>query len=202
MTRPILPLRFYAGKTVDVARRLLGQRLVHVVNDERLSGLIVETEAYLGAGDRACHSFNRRRTERVEAMYLPGGHAYVYFIYGMHFCFNVVTRSAEEPEAVLIRALVPEEGLETMRRRRRSSHERDLTNGPARLCEALAIDKSCDRLSLQGPRLFIERARARAYPDSMIAASPRVGVSYAGDAAAWPLRFSVRDCPHVSKFRP
>lgn len=201
MKSRILPPRFYEGKTVDVARKLLGLRLVHVVKGERLSGLIVETEAYLGATDRACHSFGYRRTERVASMYLPGGHAYVYFIYGMHFCFNVVTRSEKEPEAVLIRALVPQEGLETMRRNRGVERERDLTNGPARLCEALAIDKGCDRLSLQGPELFIERARAKAYPSTRIVVSPRVGVAYAGGAAAWPLRFSLRDCPHVSKFR-
>ncbi|MCM2282249.1 MAG: DNA-3-methyladenine glycosylase, partial [Bdellovibrionaceae bacterium] len=161
MTSPILPPRFYADATERVARRLLGQRLVHVINGERLSGLIVETEAYLGARDRACHTYGYRRTTRVQSMYLPGGHAYVYFIYGMHFCFNAVTRDTVEPEAVLIRALIPDEGLATQKRLRGTTRERELTNGPARLCQALAIARTCDGLSLQGPELFIEQMRGR-----------------------------------------
>lgn len=199
MTSRILPAQFYRAQTEDVARRLLGQRLVHVVNGERLSGIIVETEAYLGARDRACHSYGYRRTKRVRSLYLDGGHAYVYFIYGMHFCFNVVTRDSSEPEAVLIRALRPEEGIETQRRHRGGACE--LTNGPARLCEALAIDASIDGCSLLEPPLFIERTRDRAHSARVIITTPRIGISSAGDAASWPLRFALRDCPHVSKFR-
>ena len=107
-----LPLDFYRQKTAVVAKKLLGKTLVHIVNGQRISGIITETEAYLGTTDRACHTFGDRRTTRTEAMYLPGGHSYVYFIYGMYNCFNVVTRDEKSPEAVLIRALEPVDGIE------------------------------------------------------------------------------------------
>lgn len=123
-------------------------------------------------------------------MYLEGGHAYVYFTYGMHFCFNVVTRSVRDPEAVLIRAVVPEEGLEEMKINRGAVTPKSLltlTDGPAKLCQAMQIERSCNGLSLLGDELFIEKAIK---PD-VIEASPRVGVDYARDAALWPLRFRV-----------
>lgn len=183
----ILSPRFYLRKTDDVARRLLGCTLVHMVNGQRISGRIVETEAYLGISDPACHSFNNRRTARTESMYLEGGHAYVYFIYGMHFCFNVVTRATGQPEAVLIRAIEPQDGIEFMRRKRKAKHDRDLSNGPGKLCQALAIDRSCDGLTLQGPELFIEAGPVI----RDVIEGPRIGVDYAGSAAKWPLRFQV-----------
>lgn len=192
---------FYLRDTETVARDLLGKRLVHIVNGpngrERLSGLIVETEAYLGIKDQACHSFGDRRTPRTESMYLRGGHAYVYFIYGMHNCFNVVTRHEGHPEAVLIRGLEPLEGIETMRARRKQANDRNLCNGPGKLCQALAIDRTCDRISLiESADLFIEDIGT---PVVEASASPRVGVDYAGDAAAWPMRFFVAGNRHVSK---
>lgn len=191
MARP-LSMRFFQRDTSQVARDLLGCTLVHIVKGKRLAGRIVETEAYLGAKDRAAHTFGGRHTDRVRSMYLAGGHAYVYFVYGMHYCFNVVTRKFNEPEAVLIRALQPLEGLEDMRRKRRAKSDRDLANGPAKLCEALGINRSCDGLALNSETgLFIEAARNKIAPD-LIVAGPRVGVDYAGEAAAWPLRFTLK----------
>ena len=195
-----LPLKFYRRDTETVARELLGCRLVHVVGGQRLSGRIVETEAYLGIGDRACHTFGDRRTERTKSMYLPGGHAYVYFIYGMHFCFNVVTRTEEHPEAVLVRAIEPLEGIETMRSRRAVKRDRDLANGPGKLCAALAIDKKCDGLSLNGPSLFIEPGEK--IDSRLVHSSRRIGVDYAGTDAERLLRFSLAESEFVSKALP
>ena len=184
----ILGPQFYRKNTTDtVARRLLGCVLVHEVNGQRLSGRIVETEAYMGVDDRACHTFGGRQTERVKSMYLEGGLAYVYLIYGLHCCFNVVTRDTSCPEAVLIRAIEPLDGIDEMRLRRGKVKERDLANGPGKLCQAMGIDRSCDGLSLAGPTLFIERGPV-IVPEK-IKTTPRVGVDYAGEAATWLLRF-------------
>lgn len=188
-----LPLKFYRRDTETVARELLGCTLVRLVRGRRLAGRIIETEAYLGVHDRACHTFGGRRTERVRSMYLAGGHAYVYLIYGMHYCFNVVTRAAGEPEAVLIRALLPVDGVETMRRLRGLRSDRGLTDGPGKLCQALAVDRSCDGLSLLGTDLYIEAGCLDA--NEKILTSPRIGIDSAGDAASWPLRFYVAECP-------
>src|SRR6516162_4916002 len=114
-----LPHSFYQRDTVTVARELLGKKLVRIYRGRRLSGIIVETEAYLGEHDRAAHTFGLRRTLRNEAMYKEGGHAYVYFVYGMHFCINAVTKKKNEPEAVLLRAIECVEGLDTIRKLRK-----------------------------------------------------------------------------------
>jgi DNA-3-methyladenine glycosylase len=182
----MVPYSFYRRDTVTVARSLLGMRLVRVWRGRLLSGIIVETEAYLGAKDRAAHTFGGRATERVRSMYLAGGHAYVYQIYGMHFCLNVVTRGVGEPEAVLIRALEPEEGIELP------------TNGPGKLCKALRIDKKLDGVSLRGPQLFLDRGRKLPGREEILA-GPRIGVDYAKEAAGWPLRFTWRGNAHLSR---
>ncbi len=192
-----LPASFYLRDTELVARELLGKTLVHVLkNGDRVSGKIVETEAYIGAEDLAAHSSGGLRTPRTESMFLPGGHAYVYLIYGMHYCFNVVTREKDEPQAVLIRALEPLENIELMRRRRMVSRDKDLANGPGKLCEALQIDKSQDRLSLRSKEIFIEDATS--VSSKQIVATPRIGVDYAEHAAGWPLRFFIRESPFIS----
>lgn len=185
MPSRILRPAFYQRDTGLVARELLGKRLVRVWRGKRYSGIIVETEAYLGAKDRAAHSFGGRATPRVRSMYLPGGHAYVYLIYGMHFCLNAVTKGEGEPEAVLIRALEPEGGLHG-------------TNGPGRLCKALRIDKKLDGASLEGPTIFIEHA-GRVPRQEEIGSGPRIGVDYAQEAAAWPLRFFWRGNSWLSR---
>ncbi|MCC7409368.1 MAG: DNA-3-methyladenine glycosylase [Phycisphaeraceae bacterium] len=201
------PHRFYERDPVTVARALLGQRLVRVLDGHRLSGLIVETEAYLGVPDKAAHTFGGRRTARNASMWLTGGHAYIYFTYGMHHCLNVVAGREGEPVAVLIRAIEPVEGLDVMRslrvalrRARTKSADTELASGPARLCQAMGIDRALDGTDLtRGDGLFIEQVRKRVLPSGGIAVGPRIGVDYAGEWAKKPLRFWVRGNAHVSK---
>ena len=191
----------YRCDAITLARRLLGQRLVRILEGERLAGTIVEVEAYLGAEDAAAHTFGGRRTQRNESMYLEAGHAYVYFTYGLHYCMNVVAGRAGEGTAVLIRAIEPTEGLELMYRRRPGiRRDADLCAGPARLTQALAIDRGLDGEDLRtGGKLFIERTRVRAVHADAIACTRRVGVEYAGEWAERPLRFLLRDNLYVSR---
>jgi DNA-3-methyladenine glycosylase len=206
--------RFFATDPAMLARRLLGQRLVRVLDDGmRLSGLIVETEAYLGESDKAAHTYGGRRTARNEAMYGAPGTAYVYFTYGCHSCMNVVAGKTGEPVAVLLRALEPREGIayirearETGRRarsKRSSGHnalkDEDLCRGPGRLCEAMVIDRGLNGIDLVADsRLFIERARMSPLSEDQIGSSPRIGVGYAEEWAARPLRFFVRESRFMS----
>ena len=182
-----------------VARDLLGTVLVVPARGgTRVAGIIVETEAYRAPEDRASHAWNGRRTPRTETMYGPGGTAYVYFVYGMHFQFNVVTNVAEVAHAVLIRALEPWEGLSLMRRRRPGRPDRELTNGPGRLCQALGITRAHDRADLRGDRVWLEEG-PRPIARRGVARGPRVGVDYAGAWAARRWRFWVRGNPWVSR---
>jgi DNA-3-methyladenine glycosylase len=197
-----LPAAFYRRETAAVARDLLGRWLVRRVGGERLVLRIVEAEAYLGAPDRASHAWAGRRTARNESLYLPGGHAYVYFIYGMHHCLNAVTGEPDLGSAVLLRAGEPVAGEAAMAARRgllRPPRPGDLAGGPGRLCHALAIDRALDGAPLQRGGLVI--AAGEPAPAAAIAAGPRIGVAYAGEAAAWPLRFALRGNPHVSRPR-
>lgn len=193
----------YAGDPVATARRLLGQRLVRVVDGRRTAGLIVEVEAYLGPRDRAAHTWGGRRTARNDSMWRGGGLAYVYFTYGMHYCMNVVCGPVGSGTAVLVRALEPTEGQEEMARRRGAARrETDLCSGPARLAQALAIDRALDGTDLRtGADLWIEEVRARPLHAGRIAEGPRIGVGYAGAWAKRPLRFWVSGNPHVSRTR-
>jgi DNA-3-methyladenine glycosylase len=195
-----LPREFYTRAGVlAVARDLLGQRLVVPAPDgTRVAGIIVETEAYRGPADRASHAFGGRRTRRTETMFSVGGTAYVYFVYGMHHQFNVVTGVANVPHAVLVRALEPLEGIDIMRRRRGVSSDRELTNGPGKLCQALGIDRELDAADLLGSRVWIESGD-RAVRTSAVARGPRVGIDYAGPWAAMPWRFWLRDSAFVSR---
>lgn len=200
---PRLTRSFYRRDPVPLARALLGQRLVRVLNNKRLAGTIVEVEAYLGVKDKAAHTCNGRRTPRNESMWGDGGHAYVYFTYGMHHCMNIVASTTVDPVAVLIRALEPTEGIEPMYRHREAARRNtDLCSGPAKLCQALKIDRKLDGVDLvTGGSLFVEQIRKSPLPASRVAVSPRIGVSYAGDWAGKPLRFYIQDNPHVSKPR-
>ena len=181
---------FYKRPTLEVAQELLGQRLVRVLNGQRLSGLIVEVEAYIGEEDRASHA-SVGRTPRNEAMYGPAGHAYVYLIYGIHHCLNVVTEAEGFPAAVLIRAIEPAEGIEVMRAHRPGRPDDQLTNGPAKLCQALAINLSLNGADLcTGEALFIGEGERVA--DDAIVATPRVGVRGDELAKSRPWRFCVR----------
>ncbi len=187
---------FYSQPTLQVAQALLGQRLVRVVGGHRLSGLIVETEAYIGEDDRACHA-SRGRTPRTEVMYGPPGHAYVYFIYGMHHCFNVVTEEEGFPAAVLIRALEPLEGLEWMRHHRPGRPDEQLTNGPGKLCAALAIDRALNGVDLCTSQVFfIEEGQGVGREE--IATGPRIGIKSDEVARNRPWRFYVKGNNYVS----
>lgn len=196
-----LPKAFYKDDTVLVARALLGCVLWRIIDGEVLAGRIVETEAYLGANDLASHARRGLRSARNEAMYLEGGHAYVYFTYGMHYCMNVVTGETDVAEAVLLRALQPLHGIDRMKRSRtRARTEYDLANGPGKLCQALEIDKSLNGHSLRSADFFISK-RDMVIDDRDIAVGPRIGVDYAEDATHWPLRFFFAGNRYVSAWR-
>ena len=188
---------FFRQDTVELARKLLGCLLVHCTPEGVAGGMIVETEAYVGAIDKACHAW-RNRSERTEIMYGDGGYAYVYFIYGMHHCFNVVTGPAGDGNAVLIRALEPVFGLDLMCKRRQTDKLQNLCSGPGKVCQALAITKEEYGLDLCDPTSPLCLIRFRDVPDSRIALSPRINVAYAEEAATWPWRFYVKDNLYVS----
>jgi DNA-3-methyladenine glycosylase len=193
-----LPRAFYRQDTVAVARALLGCVLWRRIGRTLLAARLVETEAYLGANDMASHARRGLRSARNESMYLEGGHAYVYFTYGMHWCMNVVTGEADIAEAVLLRAAEPLRGIEAMRKRRpKAKRDRDLTNGPGKLCAAMSVDENLDGAPLDSHLLWLEQGER--VPEEQIAISPRVGVDYAGDAAWWPLRFYVQGSEYVSR---
>jgi DNA-3-methyladenine glycosylase len=189
-----LPSRFYARPTVEVARGLVGQILVSDVGGRRTVGRIVETEAYIGPHDPACHAYEGRRTARTEVLYGPPGTAYIYFTYGMHWCLNAVTEAEDYPAAVLIRALEPLKGLATMRRRRGGVPDTALCAGPARLCAALGVTGELNGASLARAPLRIVRDLRP--PRLGIVTTPRVGITQATD---WPLRFFVASSPWVSR---
>jgi DNA-3-methyladenine glycosylase len=197
-----LPREFYLRDTVSVARALLGCVLVRRLGRQALSARIVETEAYLGANDSASHARRGLRSPRNESMYLAGGHAYVYFTYGMHYCMNVVTQEADIAEAVLLRAAQPLRGLETIRERRpKARRDYDLMNGPGKLCAALGIDRALDGAPLDGTAALFLTARESILADEDIAVSGRIGVEGSGEAARWPLRFFLAGNRYVSAHR-
>jgi DNA-3-methyladenine glycosylase len=194
-----LPRDFYTRPNVlHVARDLLGKLLVVPNrNGKRVSGRIVEVEAYRGPQDRAAHSYGGRRTKRTETMYGIGGTAYVFFVYGMYYQFNVVTGAAETPHAVLIRAVEPVEGIELMRKRRHSQPDHHLTNGPGKLCIALDIDRRLDGADLLGSKVWLEEGER--IPRSLIMSGPRVGIDYAEEWREKPWRFWIKDNAFVSR---
>lgn len=179
-----LPRSFYDRDTIVVARELLGKHLVHVCDGRECVGRIVEVEAYLGPHDLAAHSA-RGRTERTKVMFGPPGHAYVYFIYGMYFCLNVVTEREGHASAVLLRALEPVKNLEGR------------TQGPGLLCRAMRVDKRLNAHDLLSDDFFIA-APVRPEP-FVIAKTPRIGVDYAKHWAKRHLRFYIKGNPFVSR---
>jgi len=192
-----LPRKFYARPTLTVAQELLGQRVVRVLDGQRLAGRIVEVEAYLDETDQASHA-RPGRTRRNAPMYGPPGRAYVYFIYGMYHCLNAVTEPEGSPAAVLIRALEPSEGLEAMRRHRPGHSDYNLTSGPGKLCQALAIDQSLNIADLcQSDVLWIEADTP--VTDEQVATSPRIGVRGDQRARIAPWRFYIQAHPSLSR---
>jgi len=192
-----LPAAFFEPPTELVARALLGAVLECDTPEGRASGRVVETEAYLGAHDEACHAVVGH-TPRTAPLFGAPGTAYVYLIYGMHWCFNAVTRPQGHPSAVLVRALEPLEGVALMRRRRpRARRDEDLTNGPAKLCAALGIGPEHNGRGLQRPPLVLRAGTP--VDDAAVLVTPRIGITR---AAELPLRFLLRDSPFVSRTPP
>jgi DNA-3-methyladenine glycosylase len=185
---------FYERETEIVAREMLGTVLECETDEGLASGIIVETEAYLGEHDLACHAA-AGRTLRTDALYGPPGTSYVYFIYGMYWCFNAVTRAEGSPSAVLVRALEPLDGLALMHKRRpRIKSDVELANGPGKLCAALGIDGSMSARSLQRKPVIIREGEP--VPDEQVEVTTRIGITKSAD---WPLRWIVRGNRFVSK---
>jgi DNA-3-methyladenine glycosylase len=187
---PVLAREFYQRSTEDVARDLLGKLVVRAHPEGVTVVRLTEVEAYLGVDDPACHTYGGRRTRRTETMWGEAGHAYVYLVYGLHHCLNVVTVGPDHPEAVLLRGADVLEGLELVRARRGSSvREGSLTDGPGKLCQALAVGREDD-----GADLCRLDSLLRIHDDGfdtegcLVRRLPRVGVDYAGEASSWPLR--------------
>ena len=178
-----LPREFYLRDGLTVARELIGKKLVTHLPEGVTSGIIVETEAYMGTLDAAAHSY-RGKTDRTKIFYGAGGFVYVYLIYGMYICTNVVANVENVPEAVLIRALQPADGVELMKRRRGKNNLRELCSGPGTLSQALGITKNFYGADLCGEEIFIEPAE-----NFKVTATKRINVDYAGEAADYPWRF-------------
>ena len=194
-----LEFSFYKRQNVvQIAKELLGKILVTNWNGIITSGRIVECEAYAGAIDKASHASAGRRTARNEIMYGEGGYAYVYLCYGIHHLFNVVTNSKEIPHAILIRALDPLEGIEEMLlRTNKKKLDYTLTRGPGNVSKALGISTKHTGTSLLGKKIFLADDDAK-FSKKVLAASPRIGVDYAGKDALLPYRFYIKGNPFVS----
>lgn len=182
-----LPLDFYLQKdVVSLSKQLLGKYLLTNFDGLLTGGPIIETEAYQGPEDRASHAYNFRRTARNEVMYAQGGVGYIYLCYGVHHLFNVVTNAKELPHAVLIRAIEPQIGIETMKERRKTISLKQLTSGPAKLAQALGLNLSYNGISLLKNEVWIED---RGQKPKAIKALCRIGIDYAGKDAKLPWRF-------------
>jgi len=195
-----LPVEFYqSNDVIGIARNLLGKYVLTKIDGVVTGGYIVEAEAYNGIVDKASHAYGGRQTPRTQTMYLAGGVSYVYLCYGIHEMFNVVTSAKGEPHAVLIRAIVPTEGIDEMLLRRNMPVLKpNITMGPGSVARALGISRKINAASLSGDVIWIED-RGLTFTDDEVKALPRVGVAYAAEDALLPYRFFVRDCPYVSK---
>ncbi|WP_243123329.1 DNA-3-methyladenine glycosylase [Thermaerobacter sp. FW80] len=203
---PVVEAAFFRRPAPELAPALLGLELVHETPQGLASGIIVEVEAYAGPEDKGAHSYGGRRTARTEVMFGPGGHAYVFSIYGMHFCFNVVAAEPGRPHAVLVRALEPRRGLALMARRRGQAGDprrlppRVLTGGPGRLCQALGITRAQYGLPLFDPASPLRLHRPNPpFPVGTVARGPRINIDYAGEWRHVPWRFWIEGNPHVSR---
>ena len=222
---PVTP-DFFRQPTLELATSLLGMELVHETAEGTAAGMIVEVEAYMGPEDKGAHSYGGKKTRRTEVMFGPPGHAYVYLIYGMYYCFNVVSGPPGKPEAILVRALEPTEGIPLMAQRRRMSlpsglekvvnepgnqsfsHDaisatslrllKGLTNGPGKLCTALGITKEQYGWDLARAPLYLRPGRGSIHSEQ-IARGPRINIDYAEEAKEYPWRFWIRDNPFVSR---
>ena len=185
---------FYLCDGLAAAEKLLGKLLVHDSPEGRTVGRIVELEAYMGESDKGCHAYGGRRTERTEVLYGEGGHAYVYLIYGMYCCMNVIVNQKDIPHCIFIRALEPVEGIDLMKARRGTDKLRKLCSGPGKLCIAMGITRELYGEDLCGDRLWIEDDGCR----SEIARGKRINIDYAEEATEFDWRFAVKDSKFLS----
>ena len=205
-----LTKEFYARGTLQVAKELLGKVLVHEVNGIKLKGRIVETEGYIGSIDKAAHAYGGKRTPRTETLYGRPGIAYVFIIYGMYYCFNVITKEEGSPEGVLVRAVEPIEGIEEMSKLRYNkayaeltkAQFKNLTSGPSKLCMAMKINKENNKQDLYSSELYIEEFEEEEESKSLqkieIVEAKRIGIDYAEEAKDFLWRFYINDNPWVS----
>lgn len=201
----IIEKEFYNQGAIEVAKGILGHYLVREVNGLKIRTKIVETESYIGATDKACHAYNYKRTDRTKPLFEEGGIAYVYFIYGLYHCFNIVTNIKEEPEAVLIRAVEPLDNFEYLSNIRfnknynelTNAQKRNLTNGPSKLCSALSITREDNYKKLYiDSRLYLEYNYEK---NIEIVETTRIGIDYAEEAKDFKWRFYIKNNPYVSK---
>lgn len=192
-----LTTEFFEQPTLLVAKQLLGKYLVVKDKNQLLSGKIVETEAYIGEDDLACHAA-KGRTPRSETLYGQAGTVYVYLIYGMYYCLNIVTEKPDFPAAVLIRAIEPITGIETMKKLRHQTNLLNLTSGPGKLCQAFGIDKTFNRQNIFANKIFIEDHNENLKPTEIVS-SKRIGVDYAKHCKNFPWRFYIKKNNFVSQ---
>lgn len=186
---------FYFQDGLTLAKKLIGKYLVRKLNGQELKGKIVETEAYMGIDDKGSHTYGGKRTERTKILYAEGGLVYVYSIYGIYFCLNVVANHKSIPQAVFIRALEPIDGIATMKQNRNKTDLKNLTNGPSKLCQALKIDKTLYGYDLRkGGKLYLENGEKA----KNISSSPRINIDYAEEDKDRPWRFYATGNPYVS----
>jgi len=188
---------FFNQDTQKTAQELLGKTLVRIVDRKVLTGIICETEAYIGLQDKASHA-SRGRTKRTETMFGESGVWYVYMIYGFYYCLNIVTEKKDYPAAVLIRAIEPKRGIKIMKENRKTDNIRNLTSGPGKLCQAMGIDKKDNGTSaFKKDKLYIQEGIK--IPENNIVKTKRIGVDYAGVWKDKPLRFYIKNSEYVSR---
>ena len=188
---------FYQTNALEVAKNLLGLVLVHETKEGIIKGKIVEVEAYMGSSDAAAHSYKNTRSTRTEIQYGYGGYAYIYLIYGMYYCMNIVTNTIDKPEAVLIRALEPIEGIDIMKHNRNTDNMYNLCSGPGKLCSAMNIDRANYGMDLCGNQLYLETSKLQ--EDIEIVATKRINIDYAGEAKDYLWRYTIKDNKFVSR---
>jgi len=189
-----IPVDFFSHNDVlKISKNLIGKNIITNINNNITSGMIVETEAYAGIYDKASHAYKNKRTNRTEIMYKKGGICYVYLCYGMHYLMNIVTADENIPHAVLIRAIEPKNGIDIMLKRRKFKKVScNLTNGPGKLSQALAIDQKLNGELLDGENIWIEDSKVN-IDEKDILSSPRIGVDYAKEDASLPYRFYIKN---------
>lgn len=191
-----LPREFYHQDGVSLAKALLGKVLVHKTDEGITKGIIVETESYMGIIDAAAHSYKGKKDGRCNIQYNEGGYAYIYMIYGMYYCMNIVANKENIPEVVLLRALEPLDGIELMEKRRKNTKRKALLSGPGKLCQAMRIGKEDYGTDLCGSQLYLEEPETKT--DFEIEASKRINIDYAGEARDYLWRFTIKGNPYIS----